>query len=204
MLENALNMTKTMLLLNQMDESKKEEILNLLRNKSLGMSIKPDAKCLDMYYQTFRDLKRICQRPAAICTITNSNEYFWNKTIEEYDFYLNLKNPSIYSWTMPSNFVEATHLITRSILKKAVEATNKKYERDLLYLSKQPLIIRVQARARGYLCRLAIERRAAYLIGHAKDVIKIQVLICILRDGDLIFYNILFLKLLLVVIKLPE
>lgn len=173
-LENALNMTKTMLLLNQIDESKKEEVLNLLKNKSLGINLRLEPECMDLYYQTFRDLKRICQKPATICTITNRNEYFWNKTIEEYDFYLNLKNPSIYSWTMPVNFIEATHLITRSILKKAIDATNNKYELNLLYVSKEPLIIELQALARGYLCRLAIEKRAEYLINHTNDVIRLQ------------------------------
>lgn len=62
-LENALNMTKTMILLNQIDdsESKKSEILNLIRDKSLGIKLHSDSESLEMYYQTFRDLKRICK-----------------------------------------------------------------------------------------------------------------------------------------------
>jgi hypothetical protein len=48
--------------------------------------------------------------------IVNS-DFFWNKTIEDYDFYLNLKNASVYSWTMPSTFLESPNLITRTILK---------------------------------------------------------------------------------------
>ena len=50
-----------MILLNQIDETKKPEIINLMRDKSLGVRILPDAECQDLYYQTFKDLKRICK-----------------------------------------------------------------------------------------------------------------------------------------------
>lgn len=53
--------TKTMLLLNQIDETKKSEILNLIRDKSLGITLINDAECQELYYQTFKDLKRICK-----------------------------------------------------------------------------------------------------------------------------------------------
>lgn len=53
--------TKTMILLNQIDESKKNEIINLVRDKSLGIRVVADQECQGLYYQTFRDLKRICK-----------------------------------------------------------------------------------------------------------------------------------------------
>lgn len=138
-----------MLVLNQIDQTKKSEIIDLISDKFLGIKIYSEQSCYEMYYQTFKDLRRICARQPSVCSINNHSEYFWNKTVEEYDFYLSLKNPAIYSWTMPSNFTEATHLITRTILKKAIEATNQKFERNLLYLSKEHLIIQIQALARG-------------------------------------------------------
>lgn len=175
-LENALNMTKTMLVLNQIDQTKKPEIIDLISDKSLGIKIYSDASCVEMYYQTFKDLRRICARQPSICTVSNhsSSEYFWNKTVEEFDFYLSLKNPAIYSWLIPMNFTEATNLITRTILKKAIEATNQKFELNLLYLSKESLIIQIQALARGFKCRQAIIARAKYLVDHTNQVIQIQ------------------------------
>ena len=161
-----------MLILNQIDEHKRNDILNLICDKSVGIKLNSDSSCLDMYYQTFKDLRRICQTQPQ--PIKPKTEYFWNKTLEDYDFYLNLKNPAIYSWTVPPNYTETTNLITRTILKKAVEATNKKYERSLLYLSKEKLIIQLQARIRGNRCRQAIHKRAAYIMSHEKDVVKIQ------------------------------
>lgn len=62
-LENALNMTKTMILLNQLEdiECKKNEILTLINDTSLGIKLNCDPECLDLYFQTFKDLKRICK-----------------------------------------------------------------------------------------------------------------------------------------------
>jgi len=49
-----------MVLVNQIDESKRHEIINLLKDKSLGITLLGDTECLDLYYQTFKNLKRIC------------------------------------------------------------------------------------------------------------------------------------------------
>ena len=49
-----------MILVNQIDESKRKEILSLMRDKSLGIKLINDPECYDLYYQTFKDLKRIC------------------------------------------------------------------------------------------------------------------------------------------------
>lgn len=56
-----------MILLNQIEESKKNEIINLIRDKSLGIRVLSDAECQSLYYQTFRDLKRICKSMILSC-----------------------------------------------------------------------------------------------------------------------------------------
>lgn len=62
-LENALSMTKSMILLNQIEDKdgNKEEILRLINDKILGIQLKDDLECLDQYFQTYKDLKRICK-----------------------------------------------------------------------------------------------------------------------------------------------
>jgi len=50
-----------MILLNQIEESKKNEIISLIKDKSLGIKIINESECYDLYYQTFKDLKRICK-----------------------------------------------------------------------------------------------------------------------------------------------
>lgn len=49
-----------MILVNQIEESKRNEIISLLKDKSLGIKLQSDKECLDLYYQTFKNLKRIC------------------------------------------------------------------------------------------------------------------------------------------------
>ena len=169
LLESALNMTKTMILINQIDVNKKNEIINLIRDRSLGIKILGDQECVDSYYQTFKDLKRICKAQPFVNT-----EYFCNKTVEDYDFYLNLKNASIYSWTPPLNYVETTNLITRTILKKAIDVTSEKFQTNLLYQSKEGLIVLVQALARGFLLRKALNERKMYLKANMESIVKIQ------------------------------
>lgn len=62
-LEDALNMTKTMIMLNQIEDidSNKEEILRLINDKILGIQLKNDPDFFDLYFQTYKDLKRICK-----------------------------------------------------------------------------------------------------------------------------------------------
>lgn len=62
-LEDALNMTKTMIMLNQIEDidANKEEVLRLINDKILGIQLKNDPDCFDLYFQTYKDLKRICK-----------------------------------------------------------------------------------------------------------------------------------------------
>ena len=101
-----------MILVNQISDTKRIEILNIIRDRSIGLKLNNDDECQELYYQTFRDLKRICKGHS----IAN-HEWIWNKTAEDNDFYLNLKNANVYSWTLPTNYVESSTLITRTILK---------------------------------------------------------------------------------------
>ena len=50
-----------MVLVNQIEEIKRNEIINLLKDKSLGITLSNEPECLDLYYQTFKNLKRICK-----------------------------------------------------------------------------------------------------------------------------------------------
>ena len=168
-LDNALNMTKTMILLNQIDETNPVELVDLINDKSLGLNVLQNIECNQLYLQTFKDLKKICRSQPSV-----SSDFFWNKTVEDYDFYFNLKNINNYSWTAPPNFNQTTCLITRTILQKAIEQTNEKYERNLLYKSKENLIVLIQATIRGFLYREELKQRLNYLKEHQKQVLQIQ------------------------------
>lgn len=108
-----------------------------------------------------------------------NNEYFWNKTADGLDFYLNLHNSNIFSWTMPVSFGPTPTLITRTMLKKAIENTTEKYEQNLLYKSKEPVIIKIQALVRGYLVREYLNRRYKHFLNNEQKIVKIQVFVVI-------------------------
>jgi hypothetical protein len=162
--------TKTILRLNQIDESKKEEIVGLLNDKYLGIKLTREPDCMQMYYGAFKELRKSCQSQ-----LTLNSEYIWNKTIENYDFYLNLKDPSVYSWTMPKDFQPTPHLITRTSLKAAMDAVSVQYERTQLYLSNESAIIKLQSAIRGYLVRRSIYARLQHFEQNIDQIIKIQV-----------------------------
>lgn len=75
---------------------------------------------------------------------------------------------------MPHNYVEPACLITRSILKKAIDSANEKFERMLLYKSKENLIVLIQARIRGYQYREKLRKRLTYLREHETQCVQIQ------------------------------
>ncbi len=75
---------------------------------------------------------------------------------------------------MPLNYVESSCLITRTILKKAIEVTNEKYERNLLYKQNEKLIILLQASVRGHIFRQKLKRRLLFLSEHESEIIHIQ------------------------------
>ena len=50
-----------MILLNQIDEGKRNDALNLIKDKSLDLKINSNEDCHEFYYQTFKDLKKICR-----------------------------------------------------------------------------------------------------------------------------------------------
>lgn len=76
---------------------------------------------------------------------------------------------------MPLSFGPTPNLITRTILKKAIDSTTEKYELNLLYKSKEALILSLQSLARGFLVRESIRQRIYYLKKNEKTIIKIQV-----------------------------
>jgi hypothetical protein len=76
---------------------------------------------------------------------------------------------------MPMTYLQSPNLITRTILKKAIDVTNEKYEKNQLYKSKEDLIALIQALARGFLVRKAVKQRMDYFVANLDQIAKIQV-----------------------------
>lgn len=76
---------------------------------------------------------------------------------------------------MPMSFGPTPNLITRTILKKAIDGTTEKYEQNLLYKSRENFIIKLQAVSRGYLVRESLNQRYKHFLRNEQKIIKIQV-----------------------------
>lgn len=87
---------------------------------------------------------------------------------------------------MPVSFGPTPNLITRTMLKKAIENTTEKYEQNLLYKSKEALIIKIQALVRGRLVREYLNKRYEHFLLNKQKIVKIQVF--------LIFFRIVYLN----------
>jgi len=72
-------------------------------------------------------------------------------------------------------YLQSPNLITRTILKKAIDVTNEKYEKNQLYKSKEDIIVLIQALARGFLVRKAVKQRMDYFMSNLDQIVKIQV-----------------------------
>jgi hypothetical protein len=60
-------------------------------------------------------------------------------------------------------------------LKKAVDVTTEKFEMNMLYKSKEGLIVLIQALARGFLVRRYIRKRSEHFRSREDQIIKLQV-----------------------------
>ena len=76
---------------------------------------------------------------------------------------------------MPVSFGPTPNLITRTILKKAIDSTTEKYEQNLLYKSRENFIIKVQALTRGFLLRESLNKRYKHFLGNEYKIRIIQV-----------------------------
>ena len=72
-------------------------------------------------------------------------------------------------------YLQSPNLITRTILKKAIDVTNEKYEKNQLYKSKEDVIVLIQALARGFLVRKAVKQRMDHFMANQDQIAKIQV-----------------------------
>jgi hypothetical protein len=58
-----------------------------------------------------------------------------------------------------------------------MDLVTEKYERDLLYKSKESLVVVLQSIIRGFLLRKWLDERQKFFINHSADLIKIQVIL---------------------------
>uniref|UniRef100_A0A7N8Y7W2 IQ motif containing GTPase activating protein 3 n=1 Tax=Mastacembelus armatus TaxID=205130 RepID=A0A7N8Y7W2_9TELE len=101
--------------------------------------------------------------------------------LEDGSFYYFHLNRLEGSWERPNGFIHNSVFLDRHEIQ--VDSVSGSYSRSVLWKSSQTLIVRLQARCRGFLIRQQLETRRRYLASQTPAVIIIQVRPLLPVDG---------------------
>ncbi|XP_064498111.1 ras GTPase-activating-like protein IQGAP2 isoform X9 [Pseudopipra pipra] len=142
-----------------------QPILMILQSK-FGLQVTPE--CAEAYFRNLSEAKNLKNTEG-------SNESPWIKLVMKsmYDYYYNVETEEGTCDT-PEGVVPKTSWLTGEEIQKIVGQVTADYNREQLWLANEDLIVRLQARARGFLVRRNHQERKAYLQNQEPSAIKIQ------------------------------
>uniref|UniRef100_A0A3Q3MEQ9 IQ motif containing GTPase activating protein 3 n=1 Tax=Mastacembelus armatus TaxID=205130 RepID=A0A3Q3MEQ9_9TELE len=94
--------------------------------------------------------------------------------LEDGSFYYFHLNRLEGSWERPNGFIHNSVFLDRHEIQEVISSVSGSYSRSVLWKSSQTLIVRLQARCRGFLIRQQLETRRRYLASQTPAVIIIQ------------------------------
>ncbi|XP_039240467.1 ras GTPase-activating-like protein IQGAP2 isoform X5 [Pipra filicauda] len=142
-----------------------QPILMILQSK-FGLQVTPE--CAEAYFRNLSEAKNLKNTEG-------SNESPWIKLVMKsmYDYYYNVETEEGTCDT-PEGVVPKTSWLTGEEIQKIVGQVTADYNREQLWLANENLIVRLQARARGFLVRRNHQERKAFLQNQEPSAIKIQ------------------------------
>ncbi|XP_067838793.1 ras GTPase-activating-like protein IQGAP2 [Heptranchias perlo] len=103
----------------------------------------------------------------------NGSAWVMHKIKDKYEYYYNLETTEA-TWDKPEFFVPNNTQLSREEIQDIVGRITADYHREQLWLANESQIVRLQARARGYLVRKAYKERLSYLHKQEPSTIKLQ------------------------------
>uniref|UniRef100_UPI00398EFC8F ras GTPase-activating-like protein IQGAP2 n=1 Tax=Pristiophorus japonicus TaxID=55135 RepID=UPI00398EFC8F len=103
----------------------------------------------------------------------NGSVWVMHKINDKYEYYYNLETTEA-TWDKPEHFVQNNTQLSREEIQDIVSRVTTDYHREQLWLANESQIIRLQARARGYLVRKAYKERLSYLHKQEPCTIRLQ------------------------------
>ncbi|XP_027490400.1 ras GTPase-activating-like protein IQGAP2 isoform X9 [Corapipo altera] len=142
-----------------------QPVLMILQSK-FGLQVTPE--CAEAYFRNLSEAKNLKNTEG-------SNESPWIKLVMKsmYDYYYNVETEE-GTCNTPEGVVPKTSWLTGEEIQKIVGQVTADYNREQLWLANENLIVRLQARARGFLVRRNHQERKAYLQNQEPSAIKIQ------------------------------
>ncbi|XP_009706752.1 PREDICTED: ras GTPase-activating-like protein IQGAP2 isoform X2 [Cariama cristata] len=148
-----------------LEKGDSQPILMILQSK-FGLRVIPE--CAETYFRNLSEAKNLK-------TTEDSNESPWIKLLMKnmYDYYYNVETEE-GSCVVPQGVVPKTSWLTGEEIESIVGQITTDYNRKQLWLANENLIVKLQARARGFLVRKNYQERKAYLQNQEPSAIKIQ------------------------------
>ncbi|XP_036382169.1 ras GTPase-activating-like protein IQGAP2 [Megalops cyprinoides] len=151
----------------EVSEGDAQSTLLALQSPSAGLrGVLPE--CADTY------LSELSRQQTLNTTEGPSNSVWVKHRIKDkYDYFYNLESKE-GTWVEPEGFVHNNSHLTKEEVQSIVGCVTAEYNREQMWLAHEPLIVRLQARVRGYLVRRAHAERLDYLRQQEPSVIKLQ------------------------------
>ncbi|NXK92531.1 IQGA2 protein, partial [Formicarius rufipectus] len=148
-----------------LEKSDSQPILMILQSK-FGLRVIPE--CSEAYFRNLSEAKNLK-------TTEGSNESPWIKLVMKsmYGYYYNVETEE-GTCVAPEGVVPKTSWLSGEEIQNIVGQVTADYNREQLWLANENLIVRLQARARGFLVRRNYQERKAYLQNQEPSAIKIQ------------------------------
>nr|XP_014341937.1 PREDICTED: ras GTPase-activating-like protein IQGAP2 [Latimeria chalumnae] len=152
---------------NQALEKDVQQTLTSLQSPDIGLrGVITD--CAEMYY---RDLSKAKKEKSG--EGSNGSAWFKHKIKDQYEYFYNLDTGE-GTWIQPKEFTQNNTQLSREEIQTILSHITTDYNREQLWLAHETLVIRLQARARGYLVRKAYRERKDYFQKQEPSVIKLQ------------------------------
>ncbi|XP_028649960.1 ras GTPase-activating-like protein IQGAP3 [Erpetoichthys calabaricus] len=166
--KNTLKLSLGLAALNQaVKEGRPLQTLKVLSLPELGLcSVVP--QCAAAYQRELYTLKM-----AKMCEGENHSPWVRQKVRCGGCYYFHLQRLE-GTWDRPEDFAENKTHLDRDEVQYIITQVTASYDKECLWKASIPFIVRLQARARGYLLRRQLQSRKCFLQRHVPAIITIQ------------------------------
>lgn len=143
------------------------QTFSALRSPDVGLyGVTPE--CDETYQVELQELKKSK-------SVNGDNGSIWVKHWVKggYNYYFNLQSRK-GSWEEPAGFVQNNRQLSREEIQSTISGVTAAYNREQLWNANEALIVKLQARCRGYLVRKEFSNRMNFLKKQVPAILAIQ------------------------------
>ncbi|XP_060709908.1 ras GTPase-activating-like protein IQGAP1 [Hemiscyllium ocellatum] len=149
------------------DHGDTAQILSALRSPDVGL-YGVTSECDDTYQQELTEAKQAKKAEG-----DNGSQWVRHWVKGGYHYYYNLVTKQ-GSWEQPSGFVQNNTQLSKEEIQSTISGVTAAYNREQLWVANENLIIKLQARCRGYLVRREYSDRMNFLKKQQPAILAIQ------------------------------